>query len=166
MNLKAMRSLFCLLFALCVESIAAGADLKGLVGSWSFAYKMQGAVPVTAVGVSVFHSDGTYHSAAVLTAEGPKAEVSIAVASSGEWTLDGKRLTMTIKETNKPELSPVGTVAVAIVEEVTDTYYSYRGEDGVLRQEQRIKDDKTPNQALLPTPTAVTPAASHPSRQP
>ena len=131
-----MRSI--LLVILLIWPHVYGSELKGLVGRWSFAYRNEGPAEVTTIGVTVFRSDGTYYSAGILSAEGLKKERSMAVASSGTWVLDGKKLSMTMMETSKPELAPAGKTFITDVEEITDTYYTFRGERGVLRKDYRI----------------------------
>lgn len=94
---------------------------------------------MSAVGVTVFRADGTYYSGMVISADHPRANMSVSSAIAGKWQLEGKKLKMVLTATSTPELAPVGTEVSCEILEITDSHYTYRSSDGSVKEEKRIK---------------------------
>lgn len=76
---------------------------------------------------------------AVISADYPRANMSVASAISGEWLLEGKKLKMVLTATSTPELASVGTDVACEIIEITETHYTYGSSDGTVKEEKRIK---------------------------
>ena len=141
MNPRKYLAVVLLFVGIAVGSLAdtpRDAELMNLVvGKWQLKATYSSVIVES---ITDYKADGTFVTSGTMKSP----EKSIRLKVEGVWSVKGNILTWTIRKSDTPELQPVGKVGKEEILEIDADHIKYKGIDGQIENEKRLKAPSTP----------------------